>query len=231
MPAKTKPKSSASQAGRKLALVPDVSMLQRQPNESVQAWEAWRTYIDVKTEITDRKGGGLREVGIRLKKSTALIGKWSLRFDWPSRYRLYQNEQMLLQEREQSRAIREKAKVWAGRKIDIRDRGFDVGEKLIKRGELLIALPVAEKEVKKTVTATHAGQEIETVTIYNFQQHPRDAKGFIEAGIKLMRLSAEMVTDNIGLQADDLNLDGLDELQLKEYIDELQRIREKVQDG
>lgn len=200
---------------------PELTALQQTPRDSVESYEAFRLYIDFK----DKQKGGINEVAKHLHKSPALINRWSQRHGWIKRYKLYQNQVLMMQEREQRRALRIRATEWANRRINIREEGFEVGRMLVERGRLLLALPVTEKEVRGVVT-TASGEVIETLTILNFQQHPRDAKPFIEAGIKLMRMSADMSTENIAVLDADVDLDNMSDEELESYATRLTEIRQ-----
>lgn len=59
---------------------------ERQPNESVQAYEAFKTYLDMGSERSVRK------VEQELHKSHALIARWSSTWNWTRRVREYDNE-------------------------------------------------------------------------------------------------------------------------------------------
>lgn len=207
----------------KLQLAPSPQLWAKQPKESDQAYEAWQLYLKLK----DEKAGGIVEVARRLKKSVALIGRWSQRWRWVERFRAYENHQVLLIEKEQQKAAREAAKVWAKRKIEIREVGFEIGLLMISRCKQLLALPLAEKEVKGKVIDQH-GKEVETVTVLNFQSHPRDARLFAQTGLQMMRLSAEMSTENLALIAPDVDLDAMDDEQLEAYAHKLAEMRKAI---
>jgi hypothetical protein len=218
-------KNESAKVGGSLSLVPNLSLLERQPKESTPAWEAYQVYLELQDSPDPKASKGLREVGRRIGKSGSLIARWSVTWKWNERIRLVQSERALQIEREQTRAIRAQAKAWAKRKIETRDLGYDVGGKLVQRGQALLALPVYEKKVEKKYIAKFAGEEIDQIVVYNFQQHPRDAKPMIEAGMKLMRLSADMPTDNINLHSKDVDLDNMTEEEIEAYLEELERIR------
>ncbi len=219
--------NSQPRVGGVFALVPDISALQRLPNESEQAYEAWMLYVDIKS----KNEGGVVEVGRRLGKSKTLMERWSSRHGWKERLRLMQNQQQMLQEREQRKALRKASDEWAKRKINIREEGFSVGQMLIERGKRLLQLPSFTREVRATVKAA-SGEDIETLTVLNFIEHPKDARQFIEAGLKMMRMSADMSTENVSIIDDDLDLDSLNDEQLEAYAQRLVELKRKMaQDG
>lgn len=212
---------SSNQAVNGLHLVPNqpARIWERQPKESPEAYEAWQVYIAVKSG----NSGGIREVARRLGKSGTLISKWSVRWNWLERYRAYENNELLTLEAEKQRALRKETEKWAERRVGIRERGFELGEALIVRAKNLLALPVFETKVEKTVTA-ESGEVIDTVTVLNFQQHPRDARLMAETGVKLLRLSADMSTENLGVPVD-VDLESMSDEDLEAYIDKMQEMR------
>lgn len=74
---------------------------ERRKDESTQAFEAFKTYLDM------GEGRSLRRVEQALNKSHALIGRWSSRYEWMSRIREYENE-LRRQEYEVARKERKK---------------------------------------------------------------------------------------------------------------------------
>jgi hypothetical protein len=199
-------------------LSPTCKEWERQPKETPEAFEAFRMYLLVKEQ---RKGGQV-EVARRLGKHPQLMCKWSKRWQWIARYRAYQNYQLLLKEREQASAMREAARAWAGRRIEIREEGFEIGQALLDRARNLLRLPYVDKTIKETVTI--GGKKIATVTELVFQQHPRDARLLAETGLKLMRLSADMSTENISLP--EVDLDALSDAELDSYVERLLELRQ-----
>lgn len=194
----------------------------RQPKESSQAFEAFQKYVELK-EVDGKCSIG--DVAAALGKHVTLMNRWQKQHKWFERYRAYENHLLLMEERERERLLRRKAQEWVGRRVEIRETGYDVGQQLIDRAKLLLSLPVADREVKKVVKAA-SGEEIAVVTNLIFQQSPRDARLLAETGIKLMRLSADMATENFGLPAGE-DIDNMDEAQLDEYITRLQNFKQQ----
>ena len=58
----------------------------RQPRESVQAYEAFSLYLELGSKRS------LRRVATELSKSETLIKRWSKNWDWHERSRAYDNE-------------------------------------------------------------------------------------------------------------------------------------------
>lgn len=196
---------------------------ERQRGETDKAFIGWTIYQTVREENL----GGLKVVADQLQTSYQNVYKWAAKWDWVERYRAYENHMLLIKEREQQTALRSNAREWAKRRIDVRESGFKVGHRMIARAQELLDLPVHDREIKETVLVTQdmVGEEIETSVVLNFQQHPRDARMFADTGLKLMRLSADMSTENIGMLSKDVNLDAMTDEELDDYANKLLEIR------
>ncbi len=189
-------------------------------NESAPAYEAFRVYLNVQ----DEKAGGIRETARRLGKSPTMVTRWSSRNDWVNRARAWTNHQVILEENEMRKAMREESKTFAKRRVEAREIGFELGKMCIERAKNLLRLPVFDKVVKET-KEIH-GELVETVTILNFEQHPRDARLLVETGLKVMRLSLDMSTENVDLGLpDDVNLEELPDEELEAYIEKLTQMK------
>ena len=68
-----------------LALRDDLEPWERQPQESAEAFEAWVRYRDMKPRRSTYK------VAVGLAKAGALVRRWSARWGWIDRARLYDN--------------------------------------------------------------------------------------------------------------------------------------------
>ncbi len=198
----------------------------RTRKESIQAYEAFQIYCAVKDESL----GGTMEVARRLGKSKTIITRWSSKYHWVERYRQHQNETQLTIQREQQRAIRKRAEDWSERRINVRDTGFKAGEQLVNVAQELLSLPIKERKVKEVlfITPDMVGKTIEIVTEYNYQLHPRDARLFAESGVKLMRLSTDMSTENIAALPSDIDFDNMTDEQLDKYATDMMEMRQKT---
>jgi len=200
-------------------VVPKGKIWLRKPDESEEGYEAFQMWLKMKLEDTKYSVADVAQV---LMKSRAIIWKWHKRHEWESRLIAYQNNEALMLEAEQRKLARADASVWYERKKKIRDRGFQLGEKLLDRAESLLMLPVHDTVIEESITVD--GKEYPTKTVLNFQQHPRDARLFLETGIKLMRMSAEMPTDYVNLIPADVDLDNM-------QLEDLLALANKLEEG
>lgn len=176
--------------------------------------------------VKDEGGGSYLTVAKRLGKSGQLMQRWSARHNWVERHRAYENHKILLMEREKSIAIKKEAEKWAKRRVDIREVGYEIGQLMIERARNLMKLPVFETVQEGFVTDSE-GKRVATKTVFNFQQHPRDARLIAQTALQLMRLSADMSTENVNLLPVDMNFEGKSDEELEMIAEQLLEMRKK----
>lgn len=201
-------------------VIPQIKTWNRLPNESEVAFDAFTQYLAVKEE----NAGGLREVARRCGKSLSQMQKWSVRWSWVAGHADYENYMLLVAEGEKRKALRREAEKWAQRRSEIRDLGYELGLMLAERAKRLLALPLAKQTITRTTTASN-GETIPTEITLEFQSHPRDARLFVETGLKTMRLAADLTTENFGHVPDDVDFESMEPDELDEYANKLIEMR------
>jgi len=106
-------------------------IFEQQPRESNKAFAAFSLYLSLGAER------GLREVARKLDKSLTVVGKWSVKFDWPARVAAY-DAHLAVVEREAIEAVaRAKGPQWEARTQQLRETEWAMHEQAIaaaKRG-------------------------------------------------------------------------------------------------
>jgi hypothetical protein len=74
---------------------------ERQPNESVRAYEAFKIYLDLGAQRSQVK------VAEKLDKSSAIVARWSIRHAWRKRMEAWETEQDREWLKERRRSLRE----------------------------------------------------------------------------------------------------------------------------
>lgn len=215
--------SKTTAPARPLAVVAPTRVWEQQPGESAAAYAAFKSYLAVKEEGT-QGASGIREVARRVSKSVTTIRKFSVRWKWVERQRAWENNTLLLQEREMQAAMRQHSKVWAERRIAIREAGFELGLAMLDRAKQVLALPVADREVKETVKVGRT--TVDTVVHMIFKENPKDARLLADTGLKLARLSADMSTENLGIPSD-VDFDNMTDEEVDAYIERLTELRQQ----
>ncbi len=80
---------------------------ERQPQEGERAYAAFRAYLEMGTERS------IRDVARKLGKSATLMGRWSSKYDWPSRVAAYGAHLAEVERRAIEATAVEKAVEWA----------------------------------------------------------------------------------------------------------------------
>lgn len=190
------------------------------PGETKRAFDAWQLFIKVKEE----SGGSANTVAKKLGVHHNVVLQWASKFNWNERYRAYENHQLLILEHERRLALRKEADKWAKRRSQTRELGYELGMMLADRAKRLLALPLAKQTIKRTTT-TASGETVPTEITLEFQSHPRDARLFIDSGLKAMRLAADMSTENIASIPENLDLENMSVEELDAYADKLLQMR------
>ena len=123
----------------------------RLPNESAPAFEAFTTYCRMGGQRTTRA------VARKLRKSVALIQRWSRKNGWKARTALWDDQQVHAQQTATEKAELELAREKARRRDKVQERAWEIAEKLIQKAQDMLQFPVGrqertESEDGKTVT-------------------------------------------------------------------------------
>lgn len=112
------------------------------PKESPKAWAAFRTYLSMGHDRS------VRGVGRKVKKSTTLIARWSVRNNWVERTRVFDEENEAKMRKAEEAVMKEEAKLWNSRQRELRKRGYDIGVKLIAKAEEMLSHPLTRTITK-----------------------------------------------------------------------------------
>lgn len=104
----------------------------RQPNETDKSWAAFCIYRDMGGERS------LEKLGQKLgKRSLRFLYVWCSRYKWVDRCRVFDNEEL----QRQSIALRQTR---LDRQLKLEEDAWKRRDKLIKRGDTLLAMPIAK---------------------------------------------------------------------------------------
>jgi len=128
----------------------DRPIFERQPGESLQAYEAFKHYAR-QPYVRRGEGGALggRSLTIaagELGKSPALLKRWSAAWGWQERAAAYDEEQRRVEREAFREAEREASKRIAERRIAFRDRAWALAELAAGRVEEMLRFPIHEDE-------------------------------------------------------------------------------------
>lgn len=104
---------------------------EQQPRESDKAFAAFSLYLSLGPERS------LAVVAKKLQKSVTLLGRWSSKFDWPSRLQAHAAHLAIVEREALEATVRGKAAEWEAREQQLRETEWSMHERAIeaaKRG-------------------------------------------------------------------------------------------------
>jgi hypothetical protein len=165
---------------------------QRRPREPARAYEAARAYFEM------RAARSLTSVAQKYAKSTPLIKRWSVKWQWVSRAAAFDRYMDEVAERAVEKATREAAIRWQRLHEELRERKYQASVRLLDRVDKMLDFPLA------TVTTTEReglnGTVIKT-TIIKPARWSMDSAGRL--AVLGFRLAAEAIRGDGGLGNDE----------------------------
>ena len=123
---------------------------ERQPKESIQAYEAFCIYRDMPYEEEPEKRS-IRKVAEKLNKTRGLLGNWSTTWNWQERCREYDNELQRIEFEERKEAIKQ-----------MQERHLSIAMEILSKAEkALEGLPKSKLDPKNLLNYIIRGIEIE----------------------------------------------------------------------
>ena len=120
--------------------------------------------------------------------------EWSRTFDWVKRVAAYDDHLAARAFLEREIAVTQEAQTWARRRDAQREREWEGREKLLDRVDVMLKLPITEREVVQSITVD--GQEVPTLTVIKpVGWTQRDIARNLETASKLGRLACDLETD------------------------------------
>ncbi|MBP5460727.1 MAG: hypothetical protein J6Y20_01185 [Lachnospiraceae bacterium] len=129
-----------------------VAVWERQTGESTQAYKAFTTYRDMGEDRS------IRAVAERLDKSTTLIGRWSVRWNWVERVRQYDNT---LQREAQAKAYKKAVKELEEMQLRQIKTAVLLQKKAVQALDALDPLLIKPQDIVRMISA---GAQLENVT-------------------------------------------------------------------
>jgi len=109
---------------------------ERMPGESAKAHEAARVYLEM------RASRSLAAVARRLGKHVSQMERWSKRYEWISRAAAF-DQHLDGEERKQfERTELAESQKWRQRQVELAEREFQLGQKLVCKAEKMLDLPL-----------------------------------------------------------------------------------------
>lgn len=154
-------------------------------------------------------GGGrtIKKVAELSGRSEALCNSLSAKYQWVLRSTAYDDWMIGVQEKAIENQLQKDAIVYAQKRDRFRVREHTLAEKLLDSAAEMLAVPLFEETVTKTVTVTTIehpeGEEIAVQTVrMPTRWTKRDAIAMAKYGVEIMRLHLEMETSRMGVNVD-----------------------------
>ena len=171
----------------------DLGVYRRRVGESQRAFVAYSEYRDMGAQRS------LMAVSQKLHKSIAIMGRWSGRWDWVLRVRAYDAELAAQAKAAKESAIQKDAELWVERRRVVKEEEWQKGEKVIKKADEILMLPVTTVERKTEVS--DGGKTIVNLTVIKpAKVSARDGAEMEKIGFDLKRRAAEMTTGRTVIQ-------------------------------
>ena len=175
--------------------------MERLPDESPQAFEAFKLYMEM------GPGRTVRETCRRLAKSWPVISGWSARHHWLERAREFDNGlEKIIRAAEEEKLIQSAGK-WATRMQETRECAYQIAIRLVEKAEAMLKFPLAEKVSKDGKTVIRPGR-------WTFA----DAARMLEVANRLKQLATGLPTERQELTGPDGQLLGAVTSQVLFYI-------------
>ena len=174
---------------------------ERQPGETVKAFQAFRAYRDL--EPRDRSvlaAYRLAKGKPTARQAAGIWNRWCAEHRWVERAHAYDLHREALE-----RAARED--MWRVRAAQVADTEWDLAQQLIARAQEMLRLPLVEQRLER---------DGRTIIVKPTRWTAADVRGYLELASRLMRLATGKPTDQQALTGADgepllpgLNLRGL----------------------
>lgn len=148
---------------------------ERQPGESLRAYEAARVYFELGPSRS------LAAVAQKCKKSVSLVARWSSRWSWRERAAGYDQHMAMVEMNARRQALAQEAEEWARRQTELRDQEWEASRALLERAREMLAFPL-------TTVVENDGATIVQPARWSF----KDVAAFLDLASKLGRRAADM---------------------------------------
>ncbi len=160
----------------------------KQPDESPEAYAAFRAYRDLGSERSTAK------VARKLGKSKQLMDRWSSRHGWVARAAAFDARVTSKQdEKAVTAAVEQITDEWAQRQIAHRQKEWELANTLVEMAERMIKWPLQQSEI---VQEYYADGRVKTMTIFEpARWSVRDISALLALADKLATVATNMPTE------------------------------------
>lgn len=176
---------------------PTIQSFRRQRKESAQAYQAAKLYFELGADRS------LSEVSRRLGKSRTICERWSSRWEWVVRAEDWDLHQLALEDSQREKQTIAEAEKWAARRLEIKEEGWNMFRALKEKAEQMLKFPLVQIEKKEE-------DGVSTTIVKPANWTFSTASNLADTALKIGRLTAELTTENIGLDVSKLSVKQLE---------------------
>lgn len=184
-------------------------MWDRLPDETDKAFAVFQVYL---------KGGPNRQ---KIEVYRKVYGKpnakcpagyfstWAKRFKWDERCKAWDDHLAQVEQSATEKAAANAADIREQRRQEIGEQGYEIGQKLIKRGAEMLASPAHRiiKEESREVSEDGHTTIIHQTVIEPVGFRAKDIPIILKTGVDLCRLATDMPTDRVNMEVTTADLE------------------------
>ena len=169
---------------------------ERQPNETEQAYRAFRAWLETDPPTNRSILESYRRVygSNTAVKPPGYFTAWVTKHHWRSRAQQWDNDRARAAHEAELKAIAANAAKWAKRREAINEADFNDAEALRKKVQEIIAMPVVRRTLTQTETSEDGRTIINNYTIEPLAVRAADAARMLQLASDRQRLAADMAT-------------------------------------
>lgn len=176
---------------------PTIQSFRRQRKESAQAYQAAKQYFELGADRS------LEAVSQKLGKCKALMERWSSRWEWVVRAEDWDLHQLALEDSQREKQTIAEAEKWAARRLEIKEEGWSMFKALKEKAEQMLKFPLVQIEKKEE-------DGVSTTIVKPANWTFATASNLADTALKIGRLTAELTTENVGLDVSKLSVKQLE---------------------
>lgn len=173
---------------KKKQATPGPKLYDQQPGESIKAFTAFRTYLDLGAERS------IVSAGRKLGKNRVTLEQWSTRWRWVERSKAWDIDQEQQRRQLEEAAMKDQSGVWAKRMLEQREADYQIAVALREKAKAMLDFPIAKRVVMEGTNQVHI--------------HP--AKFSFGQAATMMRVSTELARLACGMATEKTEISGPD---------------------
>lgn len=196
--------------------------IEKLPGETPDAYQAFLVFA--RLQFGDRIKPNVAAI---TGYSMVAINGWSVDFDWTNRANVLDAEEEILIREDRLKLMKQDNVRYAEQSRKIKDKAFELGEKMVDAAaDLLSNVKFIEKVVKTGEVETKDGRMVETHTEIHFKAKVSDIPRLADVGMKITQLAAGLPTEII--ETNSVDLQQIKNLSREEIIAQIEAEEQEI---